>query len=222
VSQRGKASSGGTHSAEHALNSARGLVGAGKYFDALRLLQTLELPPSAPPTSHSIKLELTLVALHGLGDWTALGEMGRESLQLLRESGDHRLRALVHGHLGVALMRSGSIKAAEEHFRAAIHIAIWDAEARALAVPHRRRLAVMFQTLGRWSQSLHETRYAIEEARELGLTDQELAALTVSAVVAWKSGRLDEMLSSLERMEALSESGKRPGVAERVAVLRRR
>ena len=181
------------------MDSARELIREGKFEDALQVLQTLDFSDSGAQELRSSQLELTLVAIHGLGEWEHLGKAGQESLRHLRECGDHRTRAIVHGHIGVALMRLGSPKAAEEHFRAAIHIAIWDAESRALALPHRRRLAVMFQTLGRWSHSLHESQYAIEEARELGLADQELAALTVSAVVSWKSGRMEEFVFVLDR-----------------------
>lgn len=202
------------------LEAARRLIDEGKFVDALHSLEEIALSDAEDALNQSLRLELTLIALHGLSAWSKLRELGQTSLPALRESGNHRARAIVHGHLGVAHMREGSPKTAEEHFRAAIHIAIWDAEDRVLAIPHRRRLAVMFQTLGRWGQALHESLHAIDESREFGLADQEFAAMTVSAVAAWKSGRMEEFESFLDRLEVLSNQVTRPGAAERVALLR--
>ena len=102
----------------------------------------------------------------------------------------------------------GYADSAEDHFRAAIHIATWELADQLEALRHRRRLAVAFKTLGLWRNSQFECEKAIRiaDGKEYPL---ESGILRVNlAVVLMKSASLDSVPEVLTLAdERLANSG---------------
>jgi DNA-binding NtrC family response regulator/tetratricopeptide (TPR) repeat protein len=109
--------------------------------------------------------------------------------------------SIVHGNLGMARLRLGQSEAAEDHFRAAIHIATWELRDEREALGHRRRLGIAFKTLGLWRHSQFEYEKAIRVAdgRELAA---EAAGLRINlAILLLKAANIDAVPGLLEEVE---------------------
>jgi len=202
------------------IETCRELVRTGEFAEALIVLNPLSVEIGPTDEQCTELLQLQIASLHGMGDWENLAAACQQMIRKLRKSGNDAARAHAHGHLGSAEMRLGNPRIAEDHFRAAIHIAIWDLEDPYAAIPHRRRLAIMFQTLGLWPQAIHESLYAVDQARESSRGDQEVAALFVLAVALLKSGRLETLPEHLNRIDNLVDQTERLRSRERAALLR--
>jgi len=152
---------------ETRLGEIRTLVESGVFDQALDSLDRVsaEAEPNSPEERECLLLRAQ--ALCGLGKWDAAIVICTPALKMFAESSDMRGLSLLHGWLGTAHLRVGSLRKAEAHLRAAIHILTWDLEDTPGALKEQKRLGLMFHNLGKWSQARHEYEAAIAGADQL-------------------------------------------------------
>jgi DNA-binding NtrC family response regulator/tetratricopeptide (TPR) repeat protein len=174
-----------------------------------------------PDTSGEV-VELFFLCLHHLGRWDEIVDSASKWIPTLVKSNSSRALARVHASSGIACLRLGQIRRAEEHIRAAIHVAVWDLDDREEALGHQRKLVVMFKNLGYWHQARFEAQNGIEVADQIG-SDSESGALRMNLVIAiLKSGTLNPVPDLLDEAEKYLERAARPNWLLIVHLLRAR
>lgn len=154
---------------EALLASIRALVSQGKYSEALEQLVSFSAPDKSGLTPlFADALVLKLSCLHNLGNWSEILEIGPALLPRMSRAGLSAPLCRTHARLGIAHLRLGDLRRAEEHLRAAIHVARWDMEDREEALRHQRRLIVLFKNRGLWAMARFEAENAITTADEMG------------------------------------------------------
>ncbi len=211
-----------TENRESASRLATELLAGGEVGEALRLAESIALDFQKEPQASSQLLEVRLRALHGLGRWTDIVEFGTPTLASLTKAGAVDLCSTIHGHLGTAFARLGQLRLAEDHIRAAIHIATWVLEKHAEALRHRRRLVVLFKNFGLWQISRFEAERAIEESDQRGFTAESAALRINLAVVLLKSGCFVKVPKLLDDADRLSTESGRTFSANLARLLRAR
>src|SRR2546428_4482767 len=104
-------------------------MAGGRHGEALELLSDADPSPTADSDRSLIEaFGLRLDCLHNLGRWEDIVSVGTNQLHSMSEAGLTRPLCSTHAMLGVAHLRLGNVRKAEEHLRAAIHIARWDLE----------------------------------------------------------------------------------------------
>ena len=172
------------------------LLAQGEYDGALSEILAKLGEKLASGTQVELEI-MRLDALAGLGRWTDCIELGAAALALI-PGADHEYASRVHGVLGYAHMRLGSVRKAETHLRAAVHILTWDHDDPSGALREQRRLSLMFKNLGLWQQAEFELQKAIDTADAHGF-ERESGSLRVNlAIVLVKTGKLDRALKVLD------------------------
>ncbi len=183
------------------LAQAAALVREGLFAGAIT---TLDQIPKESLTDHDLNLEameIRLEALHGLGDWDRLVSIGTKCISDTSSHRHPRLICRAHALVGIAQMRRGSMRLAEEHLRAAVHVARWDLEDPGEVIKHLRQLAVMFKNRGLWRQAEHEADNAIAVADDRGLASESGIIRVNLSIVLLKSGRLKRVPELLDSAE---------------------
>lgn len=172
-----------------------------------KALEVLDLSPAIPIKSYSEpavqeSLRLRLLALHDLSRWDEIVEICSRCLDLIPAGSNPAVLSVIHGNLGVARLRLGQADAAEDHLRAAIHIATWELRNENEALKHRRRLAIAFKTLGLWRHSQFEYEKAIRIADRNVLRDESGALKWNLAILLLKSSDLGIVPRLLDEAES--------------------
>jgi DNA-binding NtrC family response regulator/tetratricopeptide (TPR) repeat protein len=183
------------------LGSIRKLIEGSLYLDALRILDSE--PASDPDTeSGADRLVLRIAALNGLGRWNDSISAGSSAIPALSHPNLKRQLSRLHGLLGVAYMRTGAIRDAEAHYRAAIHILTWELGDVTESLRQQRRLALMFHGQASWHQARFEMEKAIEIADQHSVTRESGGLRLNLAVTHLKSGGFARISTLLETAEA--------------------
>ncbi len=150
--------------------SIRALISEGQHVEALCQLE-VEMASSRSEVTPVLAeaLGLKLDCLHDLGDWRELVQLGPALIPRLSKAGLFAPLCRTHAVVGIAHLRLGDFRRAEEHLRAAIHVARWDLESREEAIRHQRQLVVLFKNRGLWALARFEAENAIATADETGL-----------------------------------------------------
>ena len=182
----------------------RDLIEGGVFDRALESLVQVcaEVEPSSPEGRECLLLQAQ--ALCGLGKWDAAIGICTPAVRMFAEAGDTRALSVLHGWLGTAHLRAGSVRKAEAHLRAAIHILTWDLEDVAGALKEQKRLGLMFHNLGQWSQARHEYEAAIATADEHGVNRESAGIRLNLAVSLLKSGHLQRVPEILDLADDFS------------------
>jgi len=201
---------------------AKRLLESGDVSGALQLCERVPLTEGMRPDAMSEMLRIRLGALDNLGRWQDIVSLATEWIPKLRSQALHYPLCISHGHLGLAYTRLGTIRYAEIHLRAAIHIATWELNDTARALIHIRQLAIMYKNLGRWQQARFELLSAIETSDEAAI-DSEGGALRCNlAIVLLKSGSVTDVPSLLDRAEHQMERAARTKSILRLHLVRAR
>lgn len=180
------------------LSSVAALISYGQAEAALELLDTLGAPDDV---TQPFKVTLRATCLHDLGRWDELVQFGSPLVKPLADFQESRTLCNLHASLGVAHLRLGHIRRAEEHMRAAIHVATWDLEDREEAVRHHRQLVVLFKNRGLWALAVFEAENAITIADEIA-SDRESGGLRINlCTTLLKSGGFARVPLLLEEAE---------------------
>jgi len=186
----------------HDLEDIRELIARGEYAAALDALRAQNFPPCGVTTTAD-RTVLQVAALNGLGRWAESIELATGRLDEVEASGALRQLSTLHGLAGFAHLRKGSVREAESHLRAAIHILSWNLKDPVSALGEQRRLSLMFKNLGLWHQARFEMENAIETADRLGI-DRESGILRVNtAIVMLKTGQLESVLRVLSKADEM-------------------
>jgi DNA-binding NtrC family response regulator/tetratricopeptide (TPR) repeat protein len=181
------------------LDRIRALIDQGDYVGALERLGSLGEPGGQE--FFADRTVLRLAALNGLGHWAESIEFASASLDQVESSGALKQLSTIHGLAGFAHLRKGSVREAERHIRAAIHILSWNLRDPVAALGEQRRLSLMFKNLGLWHQARFEMEHAIESADQLGIA-RESGILRVNlAIVMLKTGELQDIPTILDRVD---------------------
>src|SRR6267154_5429186 len=190
-------------STQKVLQEALALLDSGQFVSALHLLES-----AAEVNSDKAFVPLKLRGLVGVGQWHEAIAIGVGALNSLGNAGDSATLGEIHGHLGSAYLRCGSIGRAERHFRAAFHILTWEVGDVAAAIKQQRRLAVMFLGQGRWQQARAELEAALACADELEISREAIGLRINLAALLLKSGdptAAGETLSGADCLEGHSK-----------------
>src|SRR3977135_208004 len=87
-------------------------------------------------------MRMRFLVLHNLGMWQELAGLCKTTLSNTLPGAYPDVLSSAHGYLGVAELRLGLADSAEDHLRAAIHIATWELRDQREALSHRSCLAV--------------------------------------------------------------------------------
>ncbi len=182
------------------LSLTQELIERGAYRDALEILDS-ESPADLGKERAANWTVLRLNALNGLGRWRDVISAGTAAVSTLSHPVLRKQLSQLHGLLGVAHMRSGDIREAEVHYRAAIHILKWELNDTTEGLRQQRRLALMFHGIGAWHQAVFEMEKAIESADRCGAIHESGSLRLNLAVTSLKSGQLTRVRSLLDSAE---------------------
>jgi DNA-binding NtrC family response regulator/tetratricopeptide (TPR) repeat protein len=177
------------------------LLECGQPAKALELLEAGS--PTRDPQSADFRevVRLYLLALHDLGRWEDIVISCAQLLIDIPAGSRPEILNLVHGNLGVAKLRLGQADAAEDHFRAAIHIATWELRSEVEALRHRRRLGIAYKTLGLWRHSQLEYKRGIRIADACASSMESGAIRWNLAILLLKSADVSEVPRLLDDAE---------------------
>ena len=179
-----------------------------------RLQEVLDRTESVVRHTDSLRtirfaLGARLQVLLTLGRWNEIVSVCHSWKYDVAQSNDPRLKSLFFGAMGGALLRLGRIEEAEDHLRAAIHVAEWESQDLLECVRQRRRLAMSLKNRGMWKSSLHEIQRAIRDADGGALTAEAGFLRVLEAILALKAGWLDAVVPLLDLADArLTDAGR--------------
>lgn len=175
------------------LARARRYLSDGLLTRALECLEALTSGCDLGDPDAREGLRLRFLVLHDLSMWQELADLCSSTLSSTVPGAFPDLLSSAHGYLGVAELRLGLADSAEDHLRAAIHIATWELRDQREALRHRRRLAVAFKNLGLWRNSQFEAEKGIRIADRGGFPGESGILRVNLAVVLMKSSNLDKL-----------------------------
>ena len=145
------------------------LATAGRVEEVLSRCDLPQLQRAASSGTEGIEiLELFCRNAAKSDRWEDLAYKGQTLLESIGLNASAGVRCVLHSWVGVALMRSGRYRLAEEHSRAALHIASWELKDMPAALRQRRRLALLLKNLGLLKESARELRKAVDDADATG------------------------------------------------------
>ncbi|HEX7078905.1 MAG TPA: hypothetical protein VF363_10825, partial [Candidatus Eisenbacteria bacterium] len=193
-----------------ALEAAERARTTGDYALALRALDDALTEGATFSETLVAFVRLKAVCLVKLTQWSDLVPFCSQFIGPLRKYGVYHALCEFHGYLGTALLRLGRYAESEVHFRAAMHVAIWDVGDDSLALWHQRQLALMYKNLGLWHQAAHECRAALATAERKHVTDQLGVLRKNLAIILLKSGPVSDVQQLLDRADSeVAATGKR-------------
>ena len=184
------------------LGNVRRLVEESSYRDALAALEA-EPDMTSDTEQGAERVLLKVTSLNGLGRWKDAIALGNASLGAMSNAGLKRHLGRIHGLLGVAYMRTGAIRDAEIHYRAAIHILSWELGDVPDYLREQKRLALMFHGMGLWRQAKFEMEKGIDIADKQGLLRESGTLRLNLAVTHLKSGNFAQASALLESAETI-------------------
>jgi len=160
------------------------LATAGKVEEVLARCDLVMLERAARSKNEGVEiLEIFCRSAANSDRWQDLAESGRALIEAIGVSAPAGVRCVLHSWIGVALMRSGQYRLAEEHSRAALHIASWELKDMSASLRQRRRLALLLKNLGLLKESARELRKAVDDADATG-AQSEAGALRKNLAIA--------------------------------------
>ena len=148
-------------------------------------------------------LEILLRAGSKLERWAEMVGMCESLMSVPVETLPARTRSSLHSWLSVAQMRVGKYRLAEEHSRAALHIAQWELSDADMALRQRRRLGLLLKNLGHFRESIRELEKAVADAETLGAHMEEGILRKNLALTLAKIGEYPTALQQLSRAEPI-------------------